>query len=109
MYNLGELIGGCHAEYRIRQGNGKLFSRNFGKEKTTSDELIKRLVKDRWLSLQPRQTIVERLGGHPEHLLEDAPPDLSERATRKKAIKLIWRKDILNIIRNDLSSRNYCR
>lgn len=56
------------------------------REKTTSDELIKRLVKERWLSLQPRQTIVERLGGHPEHLLEDAPPDLSERANRKKAI-----------------------
>lgn len=30
--------------------------------------------------------IVERRGGHPEHLLEDAPPDLSERANRKKAI-----------------------
>ncbi|MDJ1172207.1 MULTISPECIES: hypothetical protein [Roseofilum] len=57
-----------------------------GKEKTTSDELIKRLVKERWLTLQPRQTIVERRGGHPEHLLEDAPPDLSERANRKKAI-----------------------
>jgi len=56
------------------------------REKTTSDELIKRLVQERWLSLQPRQTIVERLGGHPEHLLEDAPPDLSERANRKKAI-----------------------
>ena len=56
-----------------------------GKEQTTSDELIKRLVKERWLHLQPRQTIVERRGGHPEHLLEDAPPDLSERANRKKA------------------------
>ena len=56
------------------------------KEKTTSDELIKRLVKERWLSLQPRRTIVERRGGHPEHLLENAPPDLSERANRKKAI-----------------------
>jgi hypothetical protein len=55
-------------------------------EKTTSDELIKRLVKERWLSLQPRKSIVERRGGHPEHLLENAPPDLSERATRKKAI-----------------------
>ena len=63
-----------------------------GREKTTSDELIKRLVKDRWLSLQPRQTIVERLGGHPEHLLEDAPPDLSERATRKKAIQAYLEK-----------------
>lgn len=57
-----------------------------GTEKTTSEKLIKRLVKERWLSLQPRQTIVERRGGHPEHLLEDAPPDLSERANRKKAI-----------------------
>ncbi|TVU55734.1 MAG: hypothetical protein EA414_00115 [Arthrospira sp. PLM2.Bin9] len=56
------------------------------REKTTSDELIKRLVQERWLSLQPRKTIVERRGGHPEHLLEDAPPDLSERANRKKAI-----------------------
>ncbi|OCR01635.1 hypothetical protein BCD67_19315 [Oscillatoriales cyanobacterium USR001] len=63
-----------------------------GREKTTSDELIKRLVKDRWLSLQPRQTIVERLGGHPEHLLEDAPPDLSDRANRKKAIETYLQK-----------------
>lgn len=63
-----------------------------GREKTTSDELIKRLVKDRWLSLQPRQTIVERLGGHPEHLLEDAPPDLSERENRKKAISAYLEK-----------------
>jgi hypothetical protein len=56
------------------------------REKTTRDELIKRLVKERWFSLQFRRTIVERGGGHPEHLLEDAPPDLSERANRKKAI-----------------------
>lgn len=56
------------------------------KEKTTSEELIKRLVKEHWLSLQPRQTIIERRGGHPEYLLEDAPPDLSERANRKRAI-----------------------
>jgi hypothetical protein len=56
------------------------------KEKTTSNELIKHLVKERWLSLQPRQTIVERRGGHPENLLENASPDLSERANRKKAI-----------------------
>ncbi|MGB3188249.1 MAG: hypothetical protein WBB43_02315, partial [Limnoraphis sp.] len=56
------------------------------REKTTSDELIKRLVKECWLSLQPRKTIVERRGGHPEHLLEDAPPGLSERVNRKKAI-----------------------
>jgi len=56
------------------------------KEKTTSDQLIKSLIRDRWLSLQPTQTIVERLGGHPQHLLQDAPPDLSERENRKQAI-----------------------
>jgi uncharacterized protein (DUF433 family) len=32
------------------------------------------------------QTIVERLGGHPQHVLQDAPPDLSERENRKAAI-----------------------
>jgi hypothetical protein len=74
-----------------------------GAEKTTRDELIKHLVKERWLSLQPlvkerwlslqpHQTIVERLGGHPEHLLEDASPDLSERANRKQAIACYLQK-----------------
>jgi hypothetical protein len=29
---------------------------------------------------------VERRGGHPEHLLQDAPTDLSERSNRQKAI-----------------------
>ena len=56
------------------------------KEKTTSDELLKRLLYQHWLTLQPRQTITERLGGHPEHLLEDAPSDLSLRENRKKAV-----------------------
>jgi hypothetical protein len=55
-------------------------------EKTTSDELLKRLIYKHWLSLQPSQTIVERLGGHPQHLLQDAPPDLSVRENRKRAI-----------------------
>jgi hypothetical protein len=31
-------------------------------------------------------TFVERRGGHPQHLLQGAPPNLSERATRKQAI-----------------------
>lgn len=56
------------------------------KEKTTSDELLKRLIYKHWLSLQPSQTIVERRGGHPEHLLQDAPPNLSVRENRKRAI-----------------------
>ena len=32
------------------------------------------------------KTVVERLGGHPQHLLQDAPPHLSERENRKQAI-----------------------
>jgi hypothetical protein len=32
------------------------------------------------------QTIVERLGGHPQYILQDAPPELSERENRKAAI-----------------------
>ncbi|HEY9824950.1 MAG TPA: hypothetical protein V6D19_05845 [Stenomitos sp.] len=49
-------------------------------------ELIKRLIQERWLTLSLDKTFVERRGGHPQHLLQDAPPDLSERATRKRAI-----------------------
>ncbi len=49
-------------------------------------ELIKRLIRERWLSLQLGKTLVERRGGHPQHLLEDAPPNLSERSNRKQAI-----------------------
>lgn len=56
------------------------------KEKTTSQELVKRLLAQHWHTLQPRKTIVERRGGHPEHLLQDAPSDLSSRETRKKMV-----------------------
>jgi len=53
---------------------------------SSRSELIKRLIRDRWLALQVGKTIVERRGGHPQNLLEDAPADLSERENRKKAI-----------------------
>lgn len=49
-------------------------------------ELIKRLIRDRWVALQVGKTIVERRGGHPQHLLQDAPADSSERQNRKAAI-----------------------
>lgn len=49
-------------------------------------ELIKRLIRERWVTLQAGTTLVDRRGGHPQHLLQDAPPDLSERSNRKKAI-----------------------
>jgi hypothetical protein len=49
-------------------------------------ELVKRLIRERWLALSLDSTFVERRGGHPQHLLQNAPPDLSERTTRKQAI-----------------------
>ena len=53
---------------------------------TNRSELIKRLIRERWLTLQVGKTLVERRGGHPQHLLQDAPADLSERHNRKAAI-----------------------
>jgi hypothetical protein len=55
-------------------------------EKTTPEVLLKSLIHQRWINLHPPKTIVERLGGHPEHLLQDAPANLSEREHRKRAI-----------------------
>jgi hypothetical protein len=59
-------------------------------ENTTPDELIQGLIRQHWLGLPNRtlanRTLVERRGGHPEHLLQTAPPDLSEREARKQAI-----------------------
>ena len=55
-------------------------------EKTDKSELIRRLIAERWLNLLAGRTLVDRRGGHPQHLLQDAPTDLSQRANRKKAI-----------------------
>jgi hypothetical protein len=54
-------------------------------ERTTSSELIKRLLRAQWLVLQPSKTFLERRGTPPQHLL-DGCSDLSERAIRKQAI-----------------------
>lgn len=59
---------------------------------TNRSELIKRLIRERWLSLQLGKTLLERRGEHPQHLLEDAPPNLSERSNRKKAIADYFQK-----------------
>jgi hypothetical protein len=48
--------------------------------------LVKRLILERWLTLNLDKTFVERRGGHPQHLLQDALPDLSERSIRKQVI-----------------------
>jgi hypothetical protein len=54
-------------------------------EKTTSTELIKLLLRDRWLSLQPQQTVLERMGGYPERLLNGSE-NLSDRDVRRAII-----------------------
>lgn len=54
-------------------------------EKTDKSELIRRLINERWLSLQAgKQTIIERMGREP-HLF-DGSPDLSDRNARKRYI-----------------------
>jgi hypothetical protein len=60
-------------------------------EKTTSNELIKRLLHEHWQSLQPRKTVLERMGGYPEHLLE-GPSDLSDRDVRYKYLAEYFQK-----------------
>jgi hypothetical protein len=55
-------------------------------ENITSDELVKQLLHDRWLALQqPRPTILERMGGYPEILLQGSV-DLSDRDVRKAQV-----------------------
>jgi hypothetical protein len=56
------------------------------KENITSEELLKQLIYQHWQTLQPRQTLVERRGGHPKHLLQDAQADLSLRESRKNIV-----------------------
>jgi hypothetical protein len=38
------------------------------------------------VACHPLSPFIEKRGGHPQHLLPDAPPDLSERVNRKQAI-----------------------
>jgi hypothetical protein len=56
------------------------------KNNINRSELVKRLIRERWLTLNLDSTFVERRGGHPQHLLQYASPDLSERSSRKQAI-----------------------
>ena len=55
-------------------------------ENISSEELLKKLIYEHWRALQPRQTLAQRRGGHPQHLLQDANPDLSLRENRKKSV-----------------------
>ncbi|MBE9116232.1 hypothetical protein IQ249_10025 [Lusitaniella coriacea LEGE 07157] len=54
-------------------------------EKMTSQELVKKLLRNHLRSLKPSPTILERMGGYPKELLE-GEVDLSDRKTRKQKI-----------------------
>jgi hypothetical protein len=54
-------------------------------EKITSSELIKQLLRSRWLALKTPKTFLERRGESPRQLL-DGSPDLSDRDVRKQKI-----------------------
>ncbi|MBW4632199.1 MAG: hypothetical protein KME30_09935 [Iphinoe sp. HA4291-MV1] len=60
-------------------------------EKTTSSELMKRLIHEHWQKLQPRKTVLERMGGEPQHLL-DGPSNLSDRDARYKYLAEYFQK-----------------
>ena len=55
-------------------------------ENISSEELLKKLIYQHWQTLRPSQTLAQRRGGHPKHLLQDAALDLSLRENRKKSV-----------------------
>ncbi|MBC7997655.1 MAG: hypothetical protein IAF58_06920 [Leptolyngbya sp.] len=48
-------------------------------------DVVRMLINEKFESLQAEKTLVERRGGHPQHLLNGAP-NLSERSSRKSAL-----------------------
>lgn len=54
-------------------------------EKITISELLEQMLRERLSRHQPRQTVLERMGGLPEELSSDPgfPKDLSDRDVRK--------------------------
>ncbi|MCY7278278.1 MAG: hypothetical protein LH702_32210 [Phormidesmis sp. CAN_BIN44] len=54
-------------------------------EKTTSHELLQRLLHQHWQNLQPQKTVLERMGDRPRHFLS-GPSNLSDRDVRKQII-----------------------
>ncbi len=71
---------------RLDDETEKYLADSIASEKTDKSESIRRLIRERWLAHQSGRTVVERLGGHPKHLLEDSPANLSDRSVRKQAI-----------------------
>lgn len=54
-------------------------------EKMTSQELVKKLLRNHWISLKKSSTVLEKMGGYPEHLL-DEKENLSDRNIRQEKI-----------------------
>ncbi|MCY7321227.1 MAG: hypothetical protein LH660_05350 [Phormidesmis sp. CAN_BIN36] len=54
-------------------------------EKITSGELLQRMLHRHWQDLQPRKTVLERMGDRPRHFLSGSS-NLSDRDVRKKLI-----------------------
>jgi hypothetical protein len=54
-------------------------------EQTSSSELIKQLLRTRWLALKTPRSFLERHGESPQHLLDGAA-DLSDLDLRKQRI-----------------------
>jgi len=55
-------------------------------ENTSSEEILKKLIYQHWQTLKPRQTLAQRRGTPPKHLLQNAPSDTSLRENRKKIV-----------------------
>jgi hypothetical protein len=55
-------------------------------ENTSSEEILKKLIYQHWQTLKSRQTLAQRRGNPPKHLLQNAPSDTSLRENRKKIV-----------------------
>ena len=72
----------------------KYLAEILAQEKTTSSELLQRLLHQHWQDLQPQKTVLERMGDYPKRELRSnrprhflsGPGNSSDRDVRKKLI-----------------------
>lgn len=69
----------------LDQESEKYLIEIISKENINSDELIKRLLRNHWSQITSSETVLERLGGIPKHLL-NGENNLSDRDIRKQII-----------------------
>ena len=48
--------------------------------------LIRQLIRERWQQRQPRPSITQQLGGHPEAFLDTLPASSAERQQRRRVL-----------------------